>query len=421
MSDLHVLWLPSWYPAGPQDLVGSFFREQVGALAAGGVRVGVLAPQVPTVPARVVQALTSRPPGAGTRRDQTDWWGLEDGIAVARPRATQFISTARRISTVMVMPTIMRAWYQYVERWGRAQVIHAHSLYPAGFLADALSRRTGVPWVLTEHRSLTHMPQRTPIGRASERAVVGRAAARTAVSRGHAAFLAHRFGGAAGQWVYLPNLVPDPGRLPGRDLWPLTTVDSLEGRVPVLGHLSMLNPEKRVDLLIVAFEALRASGVPARLRIAGPLDSADGRATAALVAASPFSADIELVGALRRDQVPAFTAGLDVFVLPSDTEPFGVVLLEALAQGTPVIATRTWGGQTVVGAGDGWLTDVGDAASLAEAMRQACREIRGAPIRRLEAQRRERAQRCRTQYGPAAFTGRWRRVYNSVARSRRQD
>ncbi|RRD50861.1 glycosyltransferase family 4 protein, partial [Buchananella hordeovulneris] len=37
---MHALWIPSWYPADDQDLAGSFFREQLQALAAAGLRVG---------------------------------------------------------------------------------------------------------------------------------------------------------------------------------------------------------------------------------------------------------------------------------------------------------------------------------------------------------------------------------------------
>ena len=56
------------------------------------------------------------------------------------------------------------------------------------------------------------------------------------------------------------------------------------------------------------------------------------------------------------------------FVLPSDFETFGVVYIEALASGTPVIATRNGGAECIVTEGNGILTDVGDEEALFSAM-----------------------------------------------------
>jgi len=55
-----------------------------------------------------------------------------------------------------------------------------------------------------------------------------------------------------------------------------------------------------------------------------------------------------------------------VFVLTSDEEGLGIVLLEAMACATPVISTRCGGPNTVVSDEVGFLTPVGDAQSLAE-------------------------------------------------------
>jgi glycosyltransferase involved in cell wall biosynthesis len=57
----------------------------------------------------------------------------------------------------------------------------------------------------------------------------------------------------------------------------------------------------------------------------------------------------------------------DVFVHASDREPFGIVVLEALALGTPVVATDTAGPTEVIKDGEtGFLTPFGDAQALAD-------------------------------------------------------
>lgn len=385
---MHVLWIPSWYPRDEQDMAGSFFREQCEALARSGIALGVLAPYMKTCTQRQTADVFPQEPHE------------EDGVWVSRFSARQLLASTRVLSARMVAPAMFRAFDAYVRMRGRPDVIHAHSLYPGGFLADLLSRRTGIPWILTEHRSLMHMPLRTPLGRWSERAVVARASVRSAVSDGHTQCMLTRFSSAPGPWVSVPNLLPD---MPARSRRP-----SPYGRV--IGHLSLLGEEKRLDLVIGALPPLVEEFDDVVLKIAGPLEGPDGKTVTEMVQASPVADRIELIGALERQQVSDFMASLDVFLLPSDQETFGVVLLESLRQGTPVVATRTWGASSVVGEGDGRLVEIGDRAALVDAVRQ----LLASPTD--EDARRRRADRCVARFGESAFVSRWRTIYGEVQR-----
>jgi glycosyltransferase involved in cell wall biosynthesis len=75
-------------------------------------------------------------------------------------------------------------------------------------------------------------------------------------------------------------------------------------------------------------------------------------------------------GAIQHENTPPYFRSADVTILPSlPPESFGLVLIESLACGTPVIATRLPGVRTVVeDGGDGLLVDPGTPESLAEAM-----------------------------------------------------
>ena len=71
----------------------------------------------------------------------------------------------------------------------------------------------------------------------------------------------------------------------------------------------------------------------------------------------------------HRDDVPAVLAGLDVLVCPSDHEPFGMIVLEALAAGTPVVASDSGGPAEILEPDrSGLLFPTGDARALAEAV-----------------------------------------------------
>lgn len=79
--------------------------------------------------------------------------------------------------------------------------------------------------------------------------------------------------------------------------------------------------------------------------------------------------------------------------------------MEALSQGTPVIATKTWGGEFIVGAEDGELVPVGDDDELAMAL------IRARASRPDRAERETRRARTIDRFGERRFVESYRRVY----------
>jgi glycosyltransferase involved in cell wall biosynthesis len=73
-----------------------------------------------------------------------------------------------------------------------------------------------------------------------------------------------------------------------------------------------------------------------------------------------------------RDDVTQIIAAADMFVLPAEAEPFGLVILEAMEAAVPVIATDAGGPrEIVVPAQTGWLVKPNDPAALAIAIEQA--------------------------------------------------
>jgi N-acetyl-alpha-D-glucosaminyl L-malate synthase BshA len=133
------------------------------------------------------------------------------------------------------------------------------------------------------------------------------------------------------------------------------------GAVPTLVHVSNFRPIKRVEDVVRVFAQVRARR-PARLRLVGAGPSRAG--VFALVEALGLSADVELVG--ERGDLPALLADTAVFLLPSESESFGLAALEALACGVPVVASNVGGLPEVVTDGDvGFLHPAGDVAAMA--------------------------------------------------------
>lgn len=123
---------------------------------------------------------------------------------------------------------------------------------------------------------------------------------------------------------------------------PAPAGDGSGSDVRVVGFCSRLHPRKRV--LAWAEGMLELSRrEPGRYRgvVVGP-DGGDLEALRRWLADHP-DVDVEYRGALPPQDVPGVLAGLDVLVLPSEAEPFPMVVLEALSVGTPVVVDPTCG------------------------------------------------------------------------------
>jgi glycosyltransferase involved in cell wall biosynthesis len=106
-----------------------------------------------------------------------------------------------------------------------------------------------------------------------------------------------------------------------------------------LGHLSNLSTEKGLPAVINCLRLLQAAGVDAVLRLAGP--AADREAAALLEAAiAKFAGSLIYEGPLYGSAKNEFYRGISAFLFPTEyrNETQGIVNLEALAAGTPVIA-----------------------------------------------------------------------------------
>lgn len=137
--------------------------------------------------------------------------------------------------------------------------------------------------------------------------------------------------------------------------------------VPVVGVLGRLHVNKGFDIMLEAVARLRDEGVRVTLRIAGDGPEKDTlKAQAARLGLGPEQ--VEFAGWVS--PVEDFLAQVDVFVLPSRVEPFGLVVAEAMAAGVPVIASDIDGPKTILKTGQlGLMVPPENPEALAEALR----------------------------------------------------
>ncbi|MGC2416889.1 MAG: N-acetyl-alpha-D-glucosaminyl L-malate synthase BshA [Candidatus Acidiferrales bacterium] len=131
---------------------------------------------------------------------------------------------------------------------------------------------------------------------------------------------------------------------------------------PILMHLSNFRPVKRVTDVVEIFALVREK-IPAKLVLMG--DGPDRGAAEYIVRKKRLSKDVFFLG--KQDRVQEKLGLADLFLLPSDSESFGLAALEAMACQVPVVATDVGGLPEVVTHGvDGYLFEPRDVATGAK-------------------------------------------------------
>jgi len=155
----------------------------------------------------------------------------------------------------------------------------------------------------------------------------------------------------------------DPGKvrvIPEAPALPVTDLESPEG--PYLLAVGDIRLKKNLLRLVQAFRALHADGLPHRLVLAG---ADQGQAAALLDAAG--DAPVELTGYVDDARLDALMRGADVLVHPSLYEGFGLVVVEAMARGTPVACSAA-GSLPETAGGAAELFDPRDVAGISAAI-----------------------------------------------------
>jgi glycosyltransferase involved in cell wall biosynthesis len=136
----------------------------------------------------------------------------------------------------------------------------------------------------------------------------------------------------------------------------------------VIGTAARLAPEKGIRYLIDAFALLRQRfGGRVSLRIAG--EGPERARIEAMIQRLHLESSVDLLGWVEHEDLPAFLRELDVFVMPSTWEGFGVAAIEASAIELPVVASNIYGiPDAVRDESTGLLVQSRNPGALAEAI-----------------------------------------------------
>ncbi len=285
---------------------------------------------------------------------------IRKGIDVFRPRyivlPRDFFSIAGIGYFFSVLTTVKR-----LSKVFRYDVVHAHGVYPDGFAAVLIGRVLRKPVVVTVHASNLDKLARASLGRiVFVRFALRNATLVISVSK-KLRLRVVRYGAAESEVRVIPNGV-DLGKFKP----PLATSKHALANILFVGHLVK---RKGVPYLFNALRALSDQGCDSwELNIIG-----DGRERTTLVRQVKdlkLAEKVHFLGALSSRKVAEEMRRCDLLVLPSFDESFGVVVIEAMACGKPVVASRSGGPEEIVTQDTGVLVGVKDQVSLANGLRE---------------------------------------------------
>lgn len=341
----HILIIPSWYPQFSGDIGGSFFREQAIALKKAGNKVGVIYPQVRSL--KNIKKIFKKPYGLTVESDE--------GVNTLRWYTANYFPKVKGYNKNHWIKIALKLFETYIQKYGKPDIIHVHSMLYAGFAAQLVYEKYNIPYIITEHSSAFARNLVAKDILIALNPVVDQAKECIAVSQTFAKYLESQF--PLRGWCYIPNIVNENF---------FTSVQEEKSeklkktRIISICHL---NKNKNTELLIRAFAQLLIELPDIELVIGG--DGEERLSLESLVSELKIEHAVQFLGALTRDQVKQEISKSSMFVVSSKYETFGVVVVEALALGKPVVATKCGGPESIINHNVGLLVENDSVTDLA--------------------------------------------------------
>ncbi|MEI8233445.1 MAG: glycosyltransferase family 4 protein [Verrucomicrobiota bacterium] len=296
---------------------------------------------------------------AGTERHLADLaWGLKQcgvDVCVACPPHSPVarLSASNGIRTLAIEKSGSADWRGVATmarrlRSGELDLVHAHNGRTALLAAIAKTMASRGRLVFTQHflapAHLARTGLRGGVSRLAHRRVARACDRILAISEAVRDAMVEQDGGVAEKIVVVPNGIREP------DASSLLPAASVRARLGIgadrflLVCVARLEPEKDLGSLIAAMEIVAARLPGAFCTIAG--EGSQNALLQAEIARRGLSKSVALLG--FQEDTASLVHAADLFVLPSPAEPFGLAILEAMALGKPVVATRAGGPLEIV-------------------------------------------------------------------------
>ena len=241
-----------------------------------------------------------------------------------------------------------------LKSFGQPDIVHAH-FYSIAAIAGILKKKYDIPFVITEHSSKLNKPAEQ-ISNLDKRLAAKAYQSCNQLICVSEALRKNILQNFQHDSVVIPNMV---------DNQCFQYLGNAKSNPPfIFVSVGNLIPIKAFDQLIEAFSQLKEND---KLYIIG--DGPEHEKLENQIKKLQLGSHVELLGRLNRNEINKIYQNSHVFVLPSQSETFGVSYIEAMYAGLPVIATRCGGPESFVNESNGLLVPINDTNELAQSMR----------------------------------------------------
>lgn len=381
---MHVMFIPSWYHNKRNPVHGSFFKEQAEAIQESGVKV--------TVAYNEIWPLTQL---FKINEKIGISFSIEDKLRTYRYKNFNYLPKNPKMFSIFNR-RMDRLYREIVKKEGKIDLIHCQSSFWAGISAAYISKKYNIPLIITEHSSLKTAIYIKDSYKPFIKKSYLDADALIAVGNGLKKEISE-FSGRSDIKV-IHNLIPVERfniRKDNNDIFTFFSLAFLEG-------------EKGMDVLIKAF-AKYFKNTNTKLIIGG--DGSQKEYLINLAKELQIDRQMEFLGALSREEVSNYMSRCNTFVLASKYETFGVVYIEALASGKPVIGTYNGGAEDIINEDNGLLVKVNDIDDLGNAMKYITKNINSYDAEKIRSE-------CIDKYSKKKIINEILKVYSDLMKER---
>jgi teichuronic acid biosynthesis glycosyltransferase TuaC len=293
---------------------------------------------------------------------------MRKGLEIHRPRTMMFPRNILFLLLGFSFYLALRRWVDETNGDFPIDLIHAHTAYPDGFAAVMLGKALDLPTIITLHGGDVTLHFQHYFGRKLGLWAVSSASHVLVVSESLRRTVVDDYGADREKITVIPNGV-DVTRfepIPQREAQNRLGLGADSFRMLYVGAITR---SKGIEYLLRALRLLRKSQASAELVLVGEGDYQ--RQAMSLADEMGIAGSVTFAGQRPNEEIPLWMNACDLLVLPSLAEGFGVVLIEAMACGRPVVATACGGPEDIVTPQTGILVPPGDEFALSQALLDA--------------------------------------------------
>jgi glycosyltransferase involved in cell wall biosynthesis len=356
---MNVFVIPSWYPSHLQPNSGIFVKEQIAALATSQSDiipiVSLWGHRDYELSLRNVFDIFVKARYHFSRKSRKRGIYQFDGFYEVYYPSFHFFYNFFGLGINILIKRNSKNLELAKNTIGKIDLIHAHVGYPGGYIAMCLSKKYNIPYVITEHMSpfpFDFIAKSKKISNLLKNSFINSRSI-IAVSSSLSKAI-YQFCNVKA--VVVPNIIDEFCFYPKRQ-------DTTKF---IFLTVCGLIKQKGIENLLYAISMWRPSSAVVKFVIVG--DGPLKNDLFNLADKLEINDLIEWKGHVSHELVPYLYNSSNVFVLPSYHESFGVVLVEALACGLPIISTKCGGPEDIVNSSNGILVEIGDIESLSLAL-----------------------------------------------------